>query len=167
MGLDYELFRAVNAVAGTHPWLDFVMVAVTDFGVPVLAIIAVSMCKKKNVYKTVGAVWLVFVVDFVFKLLYFRQRPFAVHEVNLLVDYLKTASFPSRHTDLAFALAQSIFFAHKKWGIVALLIAALVGFSRVFVGVHYPLDVFAGALLGIAGAFVANKIIDTFWKEEA
>ena len=95
---------------------------------------------------------------------FFRHRPFVAHEVNLLVDHLKTASFPSRHTDIAFAFAQSVFFADKKLGIVAFVIAVLVGFSRIFVGVHYPVDVFAGAILGITGAFVAQKVLCYFWK---
>ncbi|MBI4140699.1 phosphatase PAP2 family protein [Candidatus Woesearchaeota archaeon] len=164
MSFDYALFQLINSIAGTYPWLDFVMVTITDFGVPLLAILALSYCKRKNLYSSLFAVWLVFVVDFVMKLFYFRERPFVAHEVNLLVDHLKTASFPSRHTDIVFAFAQSIFFADKKLGITAFVIAVLVGFSRIFVGVHYPVDVFAGAILGIACAFVAQKILYYFWK---
>lgn len=166
MGLDYELFQVINNVAGMYPWLDFIFVTVTDFGVPLLAILALSYCKKKNLYKMLFAVWLVFVVDFLIKLLFFRPRPFVAHEVNLLVDHLKTASFPSRHTDIAFALAQSIFFTDKRLGVIALVIGALVAFSRIFVGVHYPVDVFVGAILGITGAFVAHKTLNFFWKGE-
>ncbi|MBI4141628.1 phosphatase PAP2 family protein [Candidatus Woesearchaeota archaeon] len=166
MSLDYQLFQFINSFAGIFSLLDFMMVAITDFGVPLLAIIALSVCKKKNLYKMLFAVWLVFIVDFFVKLLFFRPRPFVSHEVNLLVDHLKTASFPSRHTDLAFVFAQSVFFVDKKTGFLAFAVALLVGFSRIFVGVHYPFDVLAGVFFGIAGAFAAFRIIDYFWKRD-
>lgn len=165
MNVDYTLFQVINNVAGINPVLDFVMITVTHFGVPILGILVLYGCKKKAWYKTGVAVLLVFVMDFLVKLFFFRQRPFSVYEVNLLVDHLQTASFPSRHTDLAFAVAQSIFFANRKQGVIAMIIAFWVGLSRIFVGVHYPSDVFVGALVGIVGAFAANKLVDCFWRK--
>ncbi len=165
MSLDYSLFQFVNSFAGTNQLLDFLFVAITDFGVPALIMLTLFFCKKKPMYKTLFALWLVFVIDFVFKLFYFRPRPFASNQVNLLVDHLASASFPSRHTDLAFAIAASIFLNEKKLGVIALIIAFLVGFSRIFVGVHYPFDVFAGIVIGTAGAFFANWVIDEFWRD--
>lgn len=165
MNADYALFQVINNVAGINPLLDFVMITITHFGVPLLGILVLHWCKKKVWCKTGVTVLLVFLVDFLFKLFFFRQRPFSVYEVNLLVDHLQTASFPSRHTDLAFAVAQSIFFANRKQGIIALSVAFLVGLSRVFVGVHYPSDVGVGALLGIVGAFAANKVVDHVWRK--
>lgn len=166
MSFDYALFQSINQFAGSYPILDFLMVAITDFGVPILAIIALFFCNRKTVYKTLFSGWLVFVIDFALKLLYFRQRPFSSYSVNLLVDHLQTASFPSRHTDLAFAVAAAVFIGDKKLGVLAIAIALLVGISRVFVGVHYPSDVVAGVILGIAGAYFANFVLDKFWSEK-
>lgn len=164
--IDYTIFQAINQFAGNKPTLDFLMVTMTDFGIPILFTIMLFFANKKTTYKTLFAAGIVFVIDFLFKIVYFRQRPFVTHDVNLLVDHLQSASFPSRHTDIAFAFAQSIFLGDKKTGVAALIIAAIVGLSRVYVGVHYPLDVLAGAVLGIAGAYFSSFLIDQFWKGE-
>lgn len=67
-------------------------------------------------------------------------------------------SFPSLHSTLIAALAFAVYFKNKRFGYVCLLIAVLIGISRVIVGVHYPIDVFGGFALGFIVAFVVNKI---------
>src|SRR3989344_2192431 len=116
MALDYTLFQSINQFAGSNFFVDFFFIAITDFGVPLLVILALFFCKKKHMYKALFALWIIFVVDFVIKLFYFRPRPYIDNQVNLLVDHLKSASFPSRHTDLAFAMAFSFFLNDKKLG---------------------------------------------------
>jgi len=59
-------------------------------------------------------------------------------------------SFPSGHSAGSFAFAAFVFMVHRRWGLLASLVAALVGLSRVALGVHYPSDVLAGAILGTA-----------------
>ncbi|WP_328472908.1 phosphatase PAP2 family protein [Actinoplanes sp. NBC_00393] len=63
-------------------------------------------------------------------------------------------SFPSNHSTIAGALLVAILLVNRRLGLIALPIAALAAFSRVFVGVHYPHDVVAGLLLGVAGTAV-------------
>ncbi len=81
-----------------------------------------------------------------------RERPFQAfpNYISLLISPPSGFSFPSGHTCASFAAA-TVFFCHsKKWGIPALVLACLIAFSRVFLFVHWPTDVLAGAVLGIA-----------------
>lgn len=78
-------------------------------------------------------------------------------------------SFPSGHTSSAFASATAIFAANKKWGAGAYVFAALMGFTRIYLGVHYFSDVLAGAVVGviygIIGILVVKGIIKILEKK--
>lgn len=83
-----------------------------------------------------------------------RERPCVVDSsVALAITKPDSYSFPSGHTGSSFAAAGGIFAFNKKIGIPALVIAFMVGLSRMYLFVHFPTDVIAGALLGILCAF--------------
>ena len=88
-----------------------------------------------------------------------RTRPWLVVEgLSALVAEHDPNSFPSGHTCAAFAAALAWRpYLSKKWGNTALLCAALMGFSRLYVGVHFPTDVLAGAVIGCLSGWIANK----------
>jgi undecaprenyl-diphosphatase len=72
-------------------------------------------------------------------------------------DIPTSASFPSGHASTAFAAAVAVSVLVPAWRRPALCVAALVGFSRIYLGVHYTLDVLAGALLGALVGFVVAR----------
>jgi undecaprenyl-diphosphatase len=72
-------------------------------------------------------------------------------------------SFPSGHTLASFEAATGLFLYHKKWGIAALVAAAMVAVSRLFLLVHFPSDILAGALLGVAFAVIAARLVRLLW----
>ncbi len=76
-------------------------------------------------------------------------------------------SFPSGHTLASFEAATALFCRHKKWGTAALVLAFFVSVSRLFLLVHYPTDLLAGAILGILFAVAASKVVDVLWKKFA
>ena len=88
-----------------------------------------------------------------------RIRPYEVIDgLTLLVNKPHDYSFPSAHTGSAFALAVVFFMVmDRKYGIIAIVIASLMGFSRLYVGVHYPSDVLGGIIIGIITSFTAVK----------
>ncbi len=96
----------------------------------------------------------------VLKNLIARTRPCnALDGVHLLVNCSKSSSLPSNHSSNAFAFAMAFWFLRKDaatW--FFLLVAAAIAFSRVYVGVHYPFDIVAGAAFGTGCAYAAGLI---------
>lgn len=90
-----------------------------------------------------------------------RPRPFVTHaDLIALVDPVDQWSFPSGHTLSSFAAATALCFFHRKSGLLACLVAAMIGFSRLYACVHYPTDVLAGMLIGILCGLAAGWITD-------
>ncbi len=94
-----------------------------------------------------------------------RPRPFETYPDIEKLTSGGSPSFPSGHTSDAFALATSLTIAYPKWYVIApsYAWAGAVGYSRMELGVHYPSDVLAGALVGVGSAFVGvylNKLLN-------
>ena len=89
-----------------------------------------------------------------------RPRPAAALEPDPepLVDLPATYSFPSGHATVSFACATVLALAVPRLRVPLFVLAALISFSRVYVGVHYPLDVLAGAVLGVAIAIALRTL---------
>lgn len=96
-------------------------------------------------------------------LVYVRTRPFEVLPVHLLFYQPTDSSFPSNSASILFAMAFGVFMMNKKAGSVLLTFAAAHGLARVFVGVHYPSDVLAGAVIGAIVAMLVYLAVKK-WK---
>jgi membrane-associated phospholipid phosphatase len=89
------------------------------------------------------------------------RPPFVYPEPPPLVPTPHTGSFPSGHSASAFACATVIAWASPRLAVPAFVLAALVAWSRVYVGVHWPLDVLGGAALGVLVATALLKLVAT------
>ena len=92
-----------------------------------------------------------------------RTRPYYVWGYDPVIPPVGDHSFPSGHTAASFAAATAIYAINKKWGIAAYLYAAVMGFSRLYLGVHFPTDVLAGAAVGAAAAMMVIKGMERFY----
>jgi undecaprenyl-diphosphatase len=86
---------------------------------------------------------------------YHRERPFLREGFVPLIMHSPSFSFPSNHAACGFALAVAVWLHFPLLGIPLLALAVLLAYSRVFVGVHYPLDVFVGGVVGSGIAWLA------------
>lgn len=124
------------------------------------AAVAQGFIKRHEEIIVVGtSVVLTYAIVVGLKFLIALPRPFLVlTHIETLLIYGGNNSFPSNHAAVFASLATSIYRYHKTFSYVLALLALLIGFSRVYVGVHYPLDVFAGLLIGIVVSFAVRRI---------
>lgn len=163
--INTQLFMLVHSWAGKYPLLDRVVVALTSWVTVVvvlatgLYLIVVLPYREKDIYvrtrrflqglSVIGMTSVTWALCWVVKYTVLAPRPFEIIEGITHLARAVGSSFPSAHTTLTAALALSVWFYHKGLGRFLFGFAVLVGISRLFVGVHYPVDVVAGFLIGI------------------
>lgn len=101
--------------------------------------------------------------EFLLKNLFGRVRPCNINiDIEMLVARPKSFSFPSGHTSSSFAAATTVFLCNKKCGVLTLILAALIGFSRLYNYVHFPTDVLCGMLFGILISLLCYHIVKRY-----
>lgn len=162
--LDFRLFQLVNQFAGRWHALDRMMVPLSKYGPVLLVLLLVYIWftseneGKQAVILASISVAAAMLIAMAIGHIYFRPRPFATHNVHLLVSKSPDASFPSDHATFSFAIASMVWFWNKRYGVVAVLLGALIAVSRVFVGTHYPFDVIGGAVVGSTTSLLAWSV---------
>ena len=153
--------------------LTFWMSQITDLGSVLLAAIAIWLIIKGGrqgklfgILTVTSVLIEVAIVNGLLKNIIARQRPYeACNELIPAIDVLSDYSFPSGHTALAFVLA-FVLYRHlpKKYGVPAIIIAILVGLSRVQLGVHYLSDVVGGIACAYIAVRIAEHLISKYKK---
>lgn len=144
-----------------NSFLDVIVPFYTNLGDDGIIWIAVGLImlipkktRKCGIMVLAALLVMLVVNNIILKNLIARPRPCATYpELVELVHIPTSYSFPSGHTVSAMAVAFTILTQHKKLGIVAVIMAFLMGLSRLYVGVHFPTDVYGGIIVGAAIAF--------------
>jgi undecaprenyl-diphosphatase len=165
--LDRAVFKALN-LAGTNTALDVVMVLFTILGaIYVIALLSVPLWvygKKDRAFDLIVLIVVVSLLVGLIKLAVGRERPYEViPSVNVVslggFSRESDSSFPSAHAARAFAMAVILSYGVPRLRALALIgTAVMIGISRIYLGVHWPSDVLAGALVGAAAALTVIKI---------
>jgi membrane-associated phospholipid phosphatase len=122
---------------------------------------------KKGIYLAESAAASTF-ITFGMKYSFKRTRPYNATPGLTSTGSGNSPSFPSGHTSVAFASATSLYLAYPKWyvAVPAYAWAASVGYSRMYLGVHYPTDVLAGAVIGAGSAWLMYKANKWLFKKK-
>lgn len=172
---DINTLHKINSIDGTFVRnYSKVLSNTTPYvvmGIPTVMALYAGISKNEELFEdafyigssVVGA----FAVTYGLKSLVGRERPFERYPDRVdAQERPSSSSFPSAHTASAFSLATALSIKYPKWYVIApsAVWACSVGFARINEGVHYPSDVFAGALVG-TGCALANVYINRWLKK--
>jgi membrane-associated phospholipid phosphatase len=167
--LDTRIFTLFNMQVYPR-WLDRCMWLATQLGSMLAAMVAAFLLyflddRRLAIEIVIGTLTLWLLVELI-KAISDRDRPFLTLDKARVIGWRERGdSFPSGHTTQIFFLV-TLFLHHFQFGIVVTValyaIAALVGFTRIYVGAHYPRDVVAGVVLGSVWGLLA-MLVDRYW----
>lgn len=169
--MDFQILYFINEFH--FEILDKIMILITHMGTKGIFWILVGVIlllfkktRKCGLTVLIALLFSLIVGNILLKNIVARPRPCWIDEtINMLIAVPKDYSFPSGHTFASFAAAVSVFLYYKKAGIAAIILAFLIGFSRLYLFVHFPTDVLSGAVLGICAAFASRCIVNKIWQK--
>ena len=171
--MNKKLLFTFNGLAGKNSAVDqFMIFCASDlvFIIFALTVVLLGYLLHKRQIATVlwfvGSLVVTYVLLQVAASLYVDHRPFVDHHLTQLVAHAAGKSFPSDHTTVTAAIAAALLFLtpFKRIGIAVAICAFLIGFARIFVGIHYPVDILGGLVVGTVGGAVTfgiKKLVDS------
>jgi undecaprenyl-diphosphatase len=173
--LDINILKKIN----THPPVSGVWKGLSSSTYPISAATPVAQFgygyfsnnkeEQKNGIETAISIASAAIIAEGFKVVVNRDRPWQKYPTKVFPQSYETGqSFPSGHTTLAFATATSLTLEYKKWyvAVPAYVWAASAGYSRLYLGMHYPSDVFAGAIIGAGSGFLSHWITHKIYSHK-
>jgi len=165
--MDIALTQLINGFAGQSPTLDRAMIAISQFGVPlIVAFVALqwwSKTDRAHVRHAAISAGLAFLLGLaanqMILLFVHRMRPYDAGISQLLIEKSADWSFPSDHATAAVAVAVALLLQRLPLrAALAVLAALLICVSRVYIGIHYAFDVLGGAAVGAVAAVAVAKL---------
>lgn len=169
---DLAIFSYINGFADHWRAVNYIGIFLAEYLQYFLAVLLAAFFfypikdREKNRQMVLVAITSALISRFVVKnflvLFISRPRPYMVvpsaHKLIATTFLDNFQSFPSGHALFFFSLATAVCFYNKKLGIFLFACATLMGLARVFCGVHYLSDVMGGAIIGIAVAFIVQRL---------
>lgn len=170
--MDWRLYKAIYDVSLHHHWVGSLFHGIEQASIPVMILITAALWflsrpggdRKWKLACGSGfaAAALSYAVAFVIHHAYDRPRPYMTHHISHPWSNTTDASFPSDHTTVSFAIAFAVLSFDVAAGWIFLVIAAIIGIGRLFIGAHYPSDVGAGIVIGLIAAGVVVRLLPRF-----
>jgi undecaprenyl-diphosphatase len=166
--VDYRLAHALDRFSAHHdafedPLRAYVASSEILFAVVVVALLLLVPGARRRVARQAGvaaaaSAALALLVAHFLSAAIDRPRPFVAHpsSIHAFIAHAADPSFPSDHATAAFAIATAVTLRAGRWGAALLVLAGVLAAGRVFLGVHYPTDVLAGAAIGAGIAFLSS-----------
>jgi undecaprenyl-diphosphatase len=157
-----KLFNVINQYSGRLSFIDFLMIFFSNKIRYVFVFVLIFMWFKNGIYRKATykagiSAGITLLFHTLIKLMYYKPRPFVKRRVGLLIPAKRDSTFPSKHTLLVFAISTSIYLYHRVIGSVLGVLALLTGFSRIWVGAHYPYDIVGSAAIGTMTSIIFDK----------
>ena len=164
--MNMELFRLINNLANKNTVLDNIMIFFSKY-VPIIFMSAIvivfilGLKQKKCEYREIAFSTVVItvtnlIINLIIRSIFHVDRPFVHNKVNLLVPHDTASSFPSNHATGTMSIALGLGKYNKSLSIILNILSIVVGFSRVYVGDHYPMDVIGAYVIVFATSYIYN-----------
>lgn len=136
-----------------------------------LILLAIAKTRKCGLCCAASLVYDLLICNCFLKPVIHRIRPYIYFNdfspEMLIIEPPHDFSFPSGHTAACFAFSTAVFMYNKKLGVVSYFFSALMGFSRIYLLVHYPTDVFGGIIVGVFCGILAYFTVKSVFKESS
>jgi undecaprenyl-diphosphatase len=153
----------------TSPLMDKIMTAIThmgDYGILwiglCIILMAVPKTRKSGFALATAMIAGLVICNLLMKNIIARPRPFVAYDFPIIINPPMGYSFPSGHSSNSFIAATVIAMGNKKLALPAYIIAILIAFSRVYLCVHYPSDIIAGAVIGMGIGCATVRLFDKY-----
>ncbi|MED3551997.1 undecaprenyl-diphosphatase [Cytobacillus praedii] len=161
--MDNKVFMQVNRLSGRGSAIDLLMIWISKRIRFVFIFVLVFMWFKNDSYKNaannaVMSMGITLIIHTLIKWFYFKPRPFVKNRVGILIPSKLDSTFPSKHSLLVFAISTSIFLYDRFLGSIMWVLSLLTGFSRIWVGHHYPSDIIGSAFIASITSIILDKI---------
>ena len=167
--MNESLFLFLNNFAGQSNLVDAFLIFSAQYLIFFLiaGVLVFLFLKRENFLEKLliifGSAIIAWIFSQIINWIYPVARPFLAHpDINLLFEHGGHDSFPSGHATFAFALATVLFYYHKPLAWLYILGALLIGLSRIVAGVHWPIDILGGFILGGAVSVIIYFLYQKF-----
>jgi len=166
--MDASLFNLINQFALKWFWLDVLGIYFAEyfeyillFSLLLFLVVRFRKYFKMIIEAIISAILARFVIVGLIRWLWQKPRPFVENNVNLLLTH-DAPAFPSGHAAFFFALSTIVYLYNKKIGLLFFIFSFLICLARVFTGIHWPVDILAGAIVGVLSGYLIHKISKKF-----